>query len=308
MQVIKRDKTKELFQVGKIERAVSKAFESCGKEVNYDAIHCITSAYDPDSDDEVHVEDIQDNVEKCLMDVDKEVAKSYIIYRYNHKLIREANDRLYKGVTTKLMATNVENQNANVDEKSIGGKMGEVTRLVLKDYALKHCMSRKARNNHLNNEIYIHDLDNYAVRSHNCLTIPFDDLLKNGFNVRQTDVRRANSINTAFQLVAVLFQLQSLNQFGGVSASHLDWTMVPYVRKSFFKHFKNGVKYVENEKLDDTMNDEMSIDDEKYKSKPKAYEYAMDMTTKELNQAVEGMYHNLNNLGTLAVTPCVNLA
>lgn len=308
MQVIKRDKTKELFQVGKIERAVSKAFESCGKEADMDVVHCITSVYDTESDEEVHVEDIQDNVEKCLMDTDKDVAKAYIIYRYNHKLIREANDRLYKGVTTKLMATNVENQNANVDEKSIGGKMGEVTRLVLKDYALKHCMSRKARNNHLNNEIYIHDLDNYAVRSHNCLTIPFDDLLKNGFNVRQTDVRRANSINTAFQLVAVLFQLQSLNQFGGVSASHLDWTMVPYVRKSFFKHFKNGVKYVEREKLDDTMNDEMSIDDEKYKSKPKAYEYAMDMTTKELKQAVEGMYHNLNNLGTWAVTPCVNLA
>lgn len=214
MQVIKRDKTKELFQVGKIERAVSKAFESCGKEADMDVVHCITSVYDTESDEEVHVEDIQDNVEKCLMDTDKDVAKAYIIYRYNHKLIREANDRLYKGVTTKLMATNVENQNANVDEKSIGGKMGEVTRLVLKDYALKHCMSRKARNNHLNNEIYIHDLDNYAVRSHNCLTLPMDDLLKNGFNVRQTDIRPANSINTAFQLVAVLFQVQSQVQFG----------------------------------------------------------------------------------------------
>ena len=72
---------------------------------------------------------------------------------------------------------------------------------------------------------------------HNCLTIPFDDLLKKGFEVRQTDVRPANSINTAFQLVAVIFQVQSLQQFGGVSASHLDWTMVPYVRKSFVKHF-----------------------------------------------------------------------
>lgn len=41
-----------------------------------------------------------------------------------------------------------------------------------------------------------------------------DDLLKKGFNTRQTDVRPANSVNTAFQLVAVIFQLQSLNQFG----------------------------------------------------------------------------------------------
>jgi ribonucleoside-triphosphate reductase len=67
-----------------------------------------------------------------------------------------------------------------------------------------------ARKNHLNNEIYIHDLDSYYVGSHNCLSIPFDDLLANGFNTRQTDVRPAGSANTAFQLVAVIFQLQSL--------------------------------------------------------------------------------------------------
>ena len=79
---------------------------------------------------------------------------------------------------------------------------------------------------------------------HNCLSVPFDDLLANGFNTRQTDIRPANSINTAFQLVAVIFQLQSLQQFGGVSSTHLDWTMVPYVRKSFYKHFKDGLKYI----------------------------------------------------------------
>ena len=167
MQVIKRDKTKEPFQIEKIERAITKAFESCGKEADLSVIQCIKQLYDPTSDEEAHVEDIQDNVERCLMDTDKEVAKAYIIYRYNHKLIREANDKLYKGVTSKLMATNVENQNANVDEHSFGGRMGEVNRLVLKDYALKHCVSRKARNNHLNNEIYIHE--QFVAQSGNTL-------------------------------------------------------------------------------------------------------------------------------------------
>ena len=75
-------------------------------------------------------------------------------------------------------------------------------------------MSRKSKMNHLNNEIYIHDLDSYAVGCHNCLSIPFDDLLKNGFNTRQVDIRPANSVNTAFQLIAVIFQIQSLQQFG----------------------------------------------------------------------------------------------
>lgn len=136
---------------------------------------------------------------------------------------------------------------------------------------------------------------------HNCLSIPFDDLLANGFNTRQADVRPANSVNTAFQLVAVIFQLQSLQQFGGVSATHLDWTMVPYVRKSFNKHFRDGLKYIENQenqievyqKEDYT---KISITDPWYKDFPKAYEYAMDMTKRELRQAVEGMYHNLNTL------------
>ena len=136
---------------------------------------------------------------------------------------------------------------------------------------------------------------------HNCLTIPFDKLLATGFNTRQTDVRPAQSVNTAFQLVAVLSQLQSLQQFGGVSASHIDWSMIPYVRKSFFKHFRDGMKYIENiiisEKFEtDYFNDELSIESVKYKEYPKVYQYALDMTTKETYQAVEGMYHNLNTL------------
>ena len=139
---------------------------------------------------------------------------------------------------------------------------------------------------------------------HNCLSIPFDKLLKNGFITRQTDVRPANSINTASQLVAVIFQIQSLQQFGGVAATHIDWTMVPYVRKSFNKHFRDGLKYVENaeEQIEVYKNpsgskiEDISIEDSWYKDFPKAYQYAMDMTKKEARQAVEGLFHNLNTL------------
>jgi ribonucleoside-triphosphate reductase len=84
----------------------------------------------------------------------------------------------------------------------------------------------------------------------------------------------------------------------GVAATHLDWTMVPYVRKSFNKHYKDGMKYVENKLYDDNILDvtEVSIDDDFYKKNSKAYEYAMDMTVKEIHQATEGLYHNLNSL------------
>ena len=136
----------------------------------------------------------------------------------------------------------------------------------------------------------------------NCLSIPFDDLLAKGFNTRQTDIRPANSINTAFQLVAVIFQLQSLQQFGGVSATHLDWTMVPYVKKSFRKHYIDGLKYIGGWKsIGDDPEEYLGFKFEMANEKCKkydleVYEYAMDMTERELTQAAEGLFHNLNTL------------
>lgn len=244
------------------------------------------------------VEEIQDQVEEKLMASNrKDVARKYIIYRNNRTTIREKNTQLMKDISEKLNANNIQNQNANVDEKSFGGRIGEASDTVLKKYALDNCMSEMARNNHLNNEIYIHDLNSYAVGCHNCLSIPFDKLLAKGFNTRQTDVRPAQSVSTAFQLVAVIFQLQSLQQFGGVAATHLDWTMIPYVRKSFYKHFKDGLKYIEKS---DYINREpmegYSINNDGFKQHKEAYLYAIDKTEKEVYQAVEGLYHNLNTL------------
>jgi len=99
-------------------------------------------------------------------------------------------------------------------------------------------------------------------------------------------------------------------QFGGVSATHLDWTMVPYVRKSFYKHYKDGLKYLENInelKIVDENNNIIDLNTIDWNSNiigieharfgsEKAYKYAMEMTERELQQAVEGMYHNLNTL------------
>ena len=248
------------------------------------------------------VEEIQDLVEKGLMATKrKDVAKAYILYREERNRERNKNSNMLKQVGIKLTASAVENQNANVDEYSFGGRKGEAMNVFMKQYALDYIVSPMARNNHLNNEIYIHDLDSYAVGMHNCLSIPFDNLLANGFNTRQTDVRPAGSVNTAFQLVAVIFQLQSLQQFGGVSATHLDWTMIPYVRKSFWKHYRDGMSYLEednNSEIFSMKNSDAdrSIEDNFWKTNTKAYNYAKDMTIREVHQAVEGLYHNLNTL------------
>jgi len=301
-QVKKRDGRIVDFDPKKIERAILAAFIDVDGEASDYAkekaanIASYIEGYYLDVDEIPEIEDIQDLVEKGLMATKrKDVAKNYILYREERTKIRNKNSQLMKNIKEKVEASDVQNQNANVDEYSFGGRMGEARSELMKDYALNYIISPMARENHLNNEIYIHDLDAYAVGMHNCLTIPFDKLLAEGFNTRQTDVRPARSVNTAFQLVAVLFQLQSLQQFGGVSASHLDWTMVPYVRLSFKKHFNEGMKYIEESDLRQE-SDELPIDADFYKQFSKAYQYALDMTEKELMQAVQGMYHNLNTL------------
>ena len=295
------------FDRAKIETAIMKAFLDQYESTDESMLSCIekiTNEIEAAAKTKtLHVEEIQDIVERKLMGTKyKTVAKAYTNYRYLHKMARDQYKDLMDSVAEKLSASNVQNQNANVDEASFGGRIGEMADLVAKKYALEYLVSPMARANHENNEIYIHDLNSYAVGSHNCLSIPFDDLLVKGFNTRQVDIRPAQSINTAFQLIAVIFQIQSLQQFGGVSATHLDWTMVPYVRKSFRKHYRDAILYIadccdmDKGYILDSLTDSMSIDDEAYKKYKKCYKYAMDMTLNECRQAVEGMYHNLNSL------------
>ena len=223
MEVIKRNGNKVPFDFNKIKNAVDKAFNAVyntdAPEEFIDYLRATSETFEEDKT----VEDIQNFVEYALGEFKYyDVFRAYTNYRAARKAIREQNSKLIATISEKLEAKNVQNQNANLDERSFGGRMGEASSAVNKEYALNYCMSEMSKNNHLNNEIYIHDLDAYAVGMHNCLSVPFDDLLAKGFNTRQTDVRPANSINTAMQLVAVIFQLQSLQQFGGVSATHLD--------------------------------------------------------------------------------------
>ena len=310
MFIVKRNGKREKFNRQKIVDALQNANLSVGQEdkISKIVINNIADKVERLAEEKetmFTVDDIQDAIEEYLITINKyNLSRQLIKFRYMKELSRDKYSKMMDAVGKKLACKDVVNQNANVDEKSFGGRIGETSDLIMKQYALDYCVSPKTRENHLNNEVYIHDLSAYAVGNHNCLSIPFDKLLANGFNTRQTDVRPANSINTAMQLVAVIFQLQSLQQFGGVSATHLDHTMVPYVRKSFYKHYVKGLKYIKNwedAKVDkyvqsNDLNDDLSIDSNMYKKKRRVYRFALDSTEKECYQACEALFHNLNTL------------
>lgn len=220
-KVIKRDGRHVEFDQTKIESAIRKAFIEVDGEISphtkeiSERIASYVAGFVEGSDRDIDIELIQDLVEEKLMQSErKDVAKAYIIYRNDRSRVRLSNSDLIRKVKEKIDASNVENQNANMDERSFGGRIGSVSNEVMKQIALDEYLSPMARKNHIENMIYVHDLDHYVVGDHNCLSLPLDDLLANGFKTRQVDIRPAQSVNTAFQLVAVCMQLQSLQQFG----------------------------------------------------------------------------------------------
>lgn len=159
MNVIKRDERIQQYDWNKVEAAVSAAFESVGKQLDdkfkEQLRHSVESAFK--NNKKVSVEDIQDIIQKELIKRNKyDVVESFIVYRNKRTEIREQKSELVKNITKKLNGTNIENQNANVDEASFGGRVGEAAGIVCKNDALKYRMSKTSRKNHENNEIYIH--------------------------------------------------------------------------------------------------------------------------------------------------------
>lgn len=302
LKVVKRNGDIVNFDRLKIERAILGAMEDLG-EAHINESLAKRIARDLEKEYEackilapIPINDIENRVEEKLMGSHcKDVARQYIRYRYQKKVDRDKYNQIKNKLKSIMKADDVQNSNANVDEYSFGGKKFEGAGVVFKDLALTDFISKDIAKAHNENRIYIHDLDNYVSGMHNCSFIDMAKILRDGFETRNGGVRSPNSISTAMQLVAVIFQCQSQVQFGGVASAHIDYDLAPYVKKSFVKHFKDGLHWFEG--CDNTQIKEIEMSNKRLADNHhKAYQYAMEMTEKECKQAAQALYHNLNTL------------
>ena len=302
MKVIKRDGRVVEFNRDKINNAILKAFKEVDGEITSDARAKASeiSLYISKEDKDISVEEIQDIIEEKLMvSKRKDVAKAFIIYRNKRTVVRDRKNRLIQKVLTRAKSEINEHSNANVDEESFSGREKEASADIGKTIALEYDgLSKEVAEAHKQMLVYQHDLEKAIYGIHNCLQLNFQEIFTHGFKTRNGDVRPPTSFSTACQLVAVAFQCQSQVQFGGVGSIHLDYDLAPFVGMSFSKHFKDGLRWIENE-TEDYINHVpkfISINDHEAKYHEKAYEYAMAMLEKEGRQAAQGLYHNLNTL------------
>lgn len=178
MQVVKRDGSIEEFNVDKIISAVEKAFKSCNKEMPqylYDMLGALFGTLEGDT---IGIEEIQNKVEDVLMnDKHFDVAKSYIIYREQHKQARFIRERIdymneYSQSNENAATSSETDANANVTMKNVANLEGEV-------YKTANRVIQRQRMKDKLNEMYPEvakkyeeDLNSHIIYTHDEATTP----------------------------------------------------------------------------------------------------------------------------------------
>lgn len=181
--------------------------------------------------------------------------------------------------------SDLKRDNANINGDSPMGAMLQYGTNTAKEYNLEYLVDPEIAKLHRDGWIHIHDLDFYAWTT-TCTQIELRKLFKNGFNTGHGHLRAPKSIGSYAALAAIAIQSNQNDQHGGQSVVDFDYAMAEGVRYTYQKYLKEG--YAICERLNDLKDKEWILD------------YAMEKTTRDTYQAMEGLVHNLNTMHSRA--------
>ena len=246
-KIVKRDGRKVKFDITKIAAAIEKAMgeEEDNTEKAYAVALNVSKNLDNDKVDSPSVEDIQDYVERTLIEEGYvEVAKRYILYRAERSRIREKNTRLmqtYRDITFKSSKDNdIKRENANIDGDTAMGTMLKFGSEGSKEFYLNSVLHPDHANAHRNGDIHIHDLD-FLTLTMTCCQIDILTLFKGGFSTGHGFLREPNDIRSYAALACIAIQANQNDQHGGQSIPNFDYGMAPGVRKTYKKMYIDNV-------------------------------------------------------------------
>ena len=278
MKVIKRDGQFVDYDRKKIISAIEKA----NNEVDFSEratkaeIDEIIEGIESLGLEKISVEDIQDIIEKSLMELDRqELSKKYIIYRYKRELVRKANttDKTIK----ELLEGDSEywnTENSNKDAKAVTVLRDYIAGVTSTDITRRFLLPNDVVKAHDEGIIHFHDADYFAQPIHNCELINLEDMLQNGTIVNGVMIEKPHKFITACTIATQIILGVSSASYGGatISLTHL----APFVRDSYNKYLE---KYKE-----------WNIDDKTAK------EYAMKDTKKEVEAGVQTFNYQVNSM------------
>ena len=240
MIVIKRDGREVNYDRSKIIVAISKANAEVPPEekITEDVIESIVEYIETRHRKRMLVEDIQDIIEQKLMAEGKyDLAKTYIIYRYQRELVRKANTTddsilsLIKNSNKDVMEEN-SNKNATVASTQRDLIAGEVS----KDLTRRLLLPEKIAKAHEEGVIHFHDADYFVQPIFNCCLINIQDMLDNGTVMNGKLIESPKSFQVACTVMTQIISAVASSQYGGQSVDirHLG----KYLRKSYNKYKK----------------------------------------------------------------------
>ena len=247
----------------------------------------------------VSVEEINDIVERAMMKYDcYELAKQFIEYRYRHKLIRESNttdESIFELINGKSEYWNEENSNKNA--RLVTTQRDYIAGIVNTDIARRFLLPKDVVKAHDEGIIHEHDMDYLAdFARHNCELINLEDMLQNGTVLNGVMIEKPHRFITASTIATQIMTAVSASSYGGltITLTHL----APFVRSSFYRHYKFYIKEVLNEELNSNINDNTRMDSELYVSNKVAYDYATKQTKKEVEDGVQTFNYQINSMSS----------
>ncbi|MDD7392611.1 anaerobic ribonucleoside-triphosphate reductase [Fusobacterium gastrosuis] len=307
-RVIKRDGTVVDFDKNRIIKAISMAFEKNSGLINKELIEKIATQIENADEKILTVEEIQDMVVKKLMaSSEKDIAMAYQSYRTLKTEIREKEKSIYKQIAELVDASNDKllSENANKDSKTISVQRDLLAGISSRDYYLNKIVPTHIKNAHIKGEIHLHDLDYLLFRETNCELVDIEVMLKGGCNIGNAKMLEPNSVDVAVGHIVQIIASVSSNTYGGCSIPYLDRALIPYIKKTFKKHFLKGLKYIEQledseiEKIKEKY-EVIDIENKELKEKySKTHKYSTDMTEESVKQAMQGLEYEINSLSTV---------
>ncbi len=226
--VKKRDGRLAHFDKLKIATAISRAGYAT-HEFDFVAAESLSSYVVRGLDKPVmSVEEIQDEVERVLMQYHPTTAKAYILYRAERTRIREAKAALMDEVSDIVRETTRDNANIS---NSPSAKMLQIASATSKQFYLSRVIPPDLSKGHRSGDFHIHDLDFYG-KTLTCVHIPLGRLLERGFDTGHGYIRPPKHPRTATALAAIILQSCQNDMHGGQSFAFFDRDMAPYMERA----------------------------------------------------------------------------
>ena len=284
MYVIKKDGTREEFNVDKIIAAVNKSAARILYEFSTDEIAFICQfAYDRAESlkkDGITIQEMHNIVEGALERVNPAVAKSYRDYR-NYKLdfIHMMDEVYTKSQSIRYIG---DKSNANTDSALVATKRSLIFNELNKELYRKFFMTRDELQACKDGYIYIHD-QSARLDTMNCCLFDVAAVLTSGFEMGNVWYNEPKTLDTAFDVIGDIILSTAAQQYGGFTVPEMDKVLAPYAEKSYKKYKEEFIKYA-----DPLWN---GVEE-------RAEEYAINKVRRDFDQGWQGIEYKLNTVGS----------